>query len=129
MSELEEKLNTLLSDPDGMAQVLELAQKLSSQHDEPPTAPSPPQQDAPGELSSLLGLLGSGTEGDLLRRLLPVLQRSASPESGQAAALLYALRPFLREERRGKVERAVQLSRMLCLGKTLLAAKEEDEHV
>ena len=35
MSEWEEKLNTLLSDPDAMAQVMQMAQSLSQQMGQP----------------------------------------------------------------------------------------------
>lgn len=123
MSELEDKLNALLSDPDGMSQVLELAQKLSGQHDAAEAAPAAAAQEEPH--SPLSALLGGEADGEALRRLLPLLERSARPESGEAAALLYALRPFLREERRGKVERAVQLARMLSLGRAFLSDGEE----
>ena len=45
MSELEDKLNSLLSDPAGMAQVVQLAQQLSgsmgSQPPQPPPSPPP----------------------------------------------------------------------------------------
>lgn len=127
MNELEDKLNALLSDPDGMAQVMELAQKLSGKHD---GDDAPPEQTPHGgELSSLLDALGGGLDGETLRRLLPVVQQATRRESGEAAALLYALRPFLREERREKVERAVQLAHLLSLGKTFLAAKEEPRNV
>lgn len=130
MNELEDKLNALLSDPDGMAQVMELAQKLSGKHDgDEASAPNRTESERGDDLSSLLGALGGGLDGDTLRRLLPVVQQATRRESGEAAALLYALRPFLREERRDKVERAVQLARMLSLGKTFLNAKEEPRDV
>ena len=45
MSELQDKLNSLLSDPAGMAQVVQLAQQLSSTM-EPSAAPTP-QSGAP----------------------------------------------------------------------------------
>lgn len=128
MNELEDKLNALLSDPDGMAQVMELAQKLSGKHDGD-EAPKQTESERGDDLSSLLGALGGGLDGDTLRRLLPVVQQATRRESGEAAALLYALRPFLREERRDKVERAVQLARMLSLGKTFLNAKEAPRDV
>ena len=70
MSEWEEKLNTLLSDPDAMAQVMNMAQNLSQQMGQsggsapppPPTGgaagpapsappPPPPQGDPMGDLS------------------------------------------------------------------------------
>ena len=41
MSEWEEKLNTLLSDPDAMAQVMQMAQSLSQQMGQPSGASSP----------------------------------------------------------------------------------------
>jgi len=43
MSEWEEKLNTLLSDPDAMAQVMNMAQNLSQQRGQSGgSAPPPP---------------------------------------------------------------------------------------
>lgn len=79
MSEWEEKLNTLLSDPDAMAQVMNMAQNLSQQMGQsggsappPPPAggaagpapsaptPPPPQGDPMGDLSSLLGGIDPG---------------------------------------------------------------------
>lgn len=131
MSELEDKLNTLLSDPDGMAQVFGLAQKLSEKHDAaPPPDPSPdpasPPADPLPDLSTLLAGLfgGDAPDAQTLSRLLPVLRRLDRPESGETAALLYALRPYLRPSRRDKVERAVRLARLLHLGLAFLGTKE-----
>ena len=108
MSEWEEKLNTLLSDPDAMAQVMNMA---------PP--PPPPQGDPMGDLSSLLGSIDPG----MIAKLLPVLSQLNRPESGETAAFLRALRPFLKPERQDKVERAAQLARFIHLGKTLLLSE------
>ena len=44
MSELEEKLNALLSDPNSMAQVMQMAQQLSGAMGEQKAAPPPPPQ-------------------------------------------------------------------------------------
>lgn len=132
MSELEDKLNTLLSDPNAMAQVMQLAQSLSSQGGEAETAqPSPaapPQGGAPppaDDLSSLLSQLTGGLDPQLLARLLPVLRQMDRPESSETAALLYALRPFLREKRRDKVARAAQLARLIHLARLFLTTREE----
>ena len=46
MSEWEEKLNTLLSDPDAMAQVMQMAQSLSQQMGQPGGAAPPPPNGA-----------------------------------------------------------------------------------
>ena len=138
MCEWEEKLNTLLSDPDAMAQVMNIAQNLSQQMGQsggsappPPPAggaagpapsappPPPPQGDPMGDLSSLLG----GIDPGMIAKLLPVLSQLNRPESGETAAFLRALRPFLKPERQDKVERAAQLARFIHLGKTLLLSE------
>lgn len=126
MSELEEKLNSILSDPEAMAQVMSLAQSLSAQTDgtTPSDAPSPPAPDSGSDVSAMLSRAVSSLDPELLRRLLPVLSQLNREESSQTAALLYALRPFLREDRRGKVERAVQLARLIHLAKEFLIARE-----
>lgn len=126
MSELEEKLNSILSDPEAMAQVMNLAQSLSAQTGgtAPTDAPAPPAQDGGSDVSAMLSRAISSLDPELLRRLLPVLSQLNREESSQTAALLYALRPFLREDRRGKVERAVQLARLIHLAKEFLIARE-----
>ena len=126
MSELEEKLNSILSDPEAMAQVMNLAQSLSAQAGgtAPTDAPASPAQDGRSDVSAMLSRAVSSLDPELLRRLLPVLSQLNREESSQTAALLYALRPFLREDRRGKVERAVQLARLIHLAKEFLIARE-----
>ena len=127
VSEWEDKLNTLLSDPDAMAQVMQMAQSLSQQMGASggaasssggPTAAAdvPPPQ----ELSSLLG----GIDPALIQRLLPLLSQMNRAESSETTAFLLALRPFLKPERRDKVERAAQLARLIHLAKLFLLSQE-----
>ena len=111
MSEFEEKLNAFLSNPDAMAQVMNLAQSLNlgggeSQEAAPGGGDAPPPQGGVN-LSGLGDLLG-GIDPKLLQRLLPL------------AGELYALRPFLKPERRDKVERAARTARLIRVGKKLL---------
>ena len=138
MSEWKDKLNTLLSDPGAMAQVMQMAQSLSQQMGAPEGAPSPdgtpmpptgsapaappspPQSGPPGDLSALLG----SVDPAMIQKLLPVLGQMNRPESGETAAFLRALRPFLKPERRDKVERAAQLARLIHLAKTFLLSQE-----
>ncbi len=131
MSELENKLNTLLADPNAMAQVMQLAQSLQGQlgADEAPSDPppsEPPPSSGLGSVGDLLSQLTGGLDPDLLRRLLPVMQQMNRKESSEASALLYALRPFLREERRDKVERAAQLARLVHLAKVFFTKEGKD---
>lgn len=134
MSELEDKLNSLLSDPNAMAQVMQLAQNLSgggsaASGDPPP--PPPPQGGAAGgmpnagDLNAMLSQLTGGLDPELLSRLLPVVSQMNRPESSETSALLYALQPFLRDKRRDKVARAAQLAKLIHLAKVFLTTREE----
>ena len=122
MAEFDEQLNNILSNPNAMSQIMQLAQSLSGGQ-ERPTAPPPPQakQSSPPDLlSSLTG----GIDPKLMARLLPLIQELGSQQDSNARALLYALRPYLYEERQEKAERALQLARLFHLGKKFLAGWE-----
>ena len=124
MADWQEQLNTILSDPDAMAQIVSLAQIISGGGEPPPppdaskseNAPPPPPAD---------GL--AGLDPELLRRLAPVMRELNRPQSSETAAFLQALRPFLSEPRRAKVERAAQLARLIHLGKTFLTTQGQGD--
>ena len=134
VSEFDDKLNALLSDPGKMAQIMQMAQSISGGEESssggspPPSAPRPPQQATPRQPPStgtdLLSSLGNGLDPKLLMRLLPLLQELGGQQDSNARALLYALRPYLKPERQEKVERALQLARLFHLGKKFLAGWE-----
>ena len=137
MSEFDEKLNALLSDPNSMAQIMQLAQSLSGgsgpaspppqpdppSRQPPPPPPDPPRQPPPAGGDPLSGLLG-GVDPKLLVRLLPLLQELGRDSDSNARQLLTALRPYLRPERQERVERALQLARLIHLGKQFLSGWE-----
>lgn len=129
MADWQEQLNTILSDPEAMTRIASLAQSLSG----PPSdkAPPSPSAAAPNPDNGATGPSAlDGLDPELLGRVLPLLRQLNRPESGEAAAFLHALRPFLSERRRGKVERAAQLARLIHLGKTFLTEYgEETPHV
>ena len=125
MSELQDKLNSLLSDPAGMAQVVQLAQQLSSTM-EPSTAPTPqsgaptpPPSPNPPPSTALPG----GIDLSTVSRFLPMLQ-ALSLDQSHSMQLLNALRPYLKEEKQGKVERAARLARLITVGKRFLTEWE-----
>ena len=139
MSELEDKLNSLLSNQDAMAQVMQLAQSLSQSgaggaaDSGSAASPPPPQSGAAagnvmpgaGDLNAMLSQLTGGLDPALLSRLLPVLSQMNRNESSETSALLYALQPFLRDKRRDKVARAAQLAKLIHLAKVFLTTREE----
>ena len=135
MAEFEEKLNAILGDPEAMGQIVSIAKALTGETASSGTSPaqepageaaSPPEEAASSplpDLSPLLGLLG-GSDGDanplsVLGDLDPRLIQAAltlfaeySASDDRKAALLNALRPFLKETRRAKVDQAVKIARL-----------------
>ncbi len=141
MSEFEDKLNALLSNPQAMSQVMELARSLGSASGEqspPPSQAASPPPDAqagpssegprstmseperggPGGLGDLLG----GLDPSLLAKLLPLAGELTRGGDDDRMRLLYALGPFLKPERREKIQRAAQAARLIHVGKKLLGA-------
>ena len=122
MAGLEEQLNSILSSPEAMEQIMSLANSLSGKAEAAPSGDtadggdSPPAVQPP-DLSALSALLGG--EGSPLAGLDPkwmetlsVLMQEYNRGTDDRAALLLALKPFLREERQAKMDRAVQLARL-----------------
>lgn len=105
----------------------------------PPAAGSEPQMDLSGILDLLGGLGGSGSPLSLLGDLDPSFLKKAMglfSEYGtgddRRVTLLSALRPFVKETRQAKVERAIQvakLSRVIRIAFQFLKKEGEDEHV
>ena len=130
MSDFEEKLNAILSNPDAMSQVMNLAQSLNlgGGGEEPQQqtggSPPPPPDGAPpsgpglGDLGSLLGQIDPA----MIQRMMPFIRELAGGGGNdERMQLLYALRPFLRPERRDKVERAARTAKLIHVGKKLLS--------
>ena len=119
MAEFDDKLNALLSNPDAMSQIMQLANSLSGDSDTP-SAPAAPEPPAPRSSGSVQTSLSGRTE--LLGKLLPLVQEKG--RDSNARRLLYALRPYLKEERQEKIERALQLARLFQIGRKFLSEWE-----
>ena len=97
MSEFEDKLNSILSDPEQMANITRLAGQLmgnASEEAAPPAARPEEGGFDPGMLGRLQGLMGS-----------------LSGQDDGKSGLFKALAPYLREERRAKLEKALRLAK------------------
>ena len=121
MSDFDEKLNAILSNADAMDQVMKLAQSLdlggSPGGD---NGNSPPPQSTGGDSGGGLGDLLGALDPKLVGRLLPLLGELTGGGDDQRRQLLYALRPFLKPERRDKIDRALKTAKLLHVGKKLL---------
>ena len=116
MAELEEKLNAILGNPDAMGQIMALARSLNGGGDspaeqstpppEPGETPPPPLASQP-EVPDLSALLGQ-VDPRLMQMGLSLL-KNCKERDDRNAALLRALRPFLKEERRAGLDRALQI--------------------
>ena len=115
MSEFDDKLNSILSNPDAMAQIMQLAQSFSD-----PTPPPPPRETPERPASSPLG----GMDMGMIMKLLPLVQELGGGQDSNAKRLLHALSPYLRPERQAKIDRALQLSRLFHVGRQFLAKWE-----
>lgn len=106
MADLSQMLNSVMSNPQAMEQIMSLAQSLGLQNQQqtpqPPKPQSPPGQD-PMELMRGLLNLSRNTGGD---------QRQL--------ALFQALKPFVRPDRAEKLERAIQVARISRLAGSAL---------
>ncbi|MEE3493226.1 hypothetical protein [Ruminococcus sp.] len=100
MDDLSEKLSGILSDPEAMRDIAALASQLgvdaSGVHNET-SRPDPPSDDTATQLMKLMPMLGSLKQEDDTTRLLD------------------AMRPFLSEERRQKLDRAKRLIKVMKL--------------
>ena len=134
MAEFEEKLSSILENQEAMAQIMALARSLSGNGEEAGEAPSRPgdgeeashgQESAPRgeEQPDLARLLDSVDPGMVQMGLR--LFREYRGEDDRRTALLQALRPYLREERRARLDRAVRLAQMTRLIRAALGAMGE----
>ena len=137
VAEFDDKLNSILSNPDAMAQIMQLAQSLSGGSEGGGTAGAPPppqpggpsagpgpQQTPPPSGGDPLSALAGGLDPQLLVRFLPLLRELGGQQDSNARQLLYALRPYLKPERQEKVERALQLARLFRIGQKFLSGRE-----
>lgn len=106
MSELEEKLGTILSNPQLMQQISAMAQALGQAPPEqpapPPVVPQSPALPDPAMLQKLSGMLQAGRVDQ------------------EQQELLHALSPFLSQSRIGKLERAMRAAKMAGFASALL---------
>ena len=116
MSEWLDQINSILSDPEQMSRIQELANSLMNGGG---SAGAAAEADAAGDISDLSrlaeGLLGGrGADSALLGRLGRLLH-SAQADQGREQALLEAMKPYLSEKRRSKMDRAMRLAHMAKL--------------
>lgn len=104
MSELEEKLGSILSNPQLMQQIMSMAQVMQDARPAEPTEPAAP---ALPDLSVMQKLAG--------------LSRQSGIDKNQQA-LLRALSPYISRERSAKLEKAMRAAKLARLASAFLNA-------
>lgn len=103
MDDLSEKLSALLSDPNGMERIKDMAQSL--------LGGSKPEEPAPPDVN----------DGDIdigaLTRMLSLMKNTGGDDT--RVKLLLALKPNLSPERQGKVDSAIRILKLIELAPLL----------
>lgn len=129
MSELEEKLGAILSNQDAMSQIMALAKSLGGGSAEapPPAGPSAePSGDPPPAPPS-----AGGIDPRLLSMAAKLAGAYSEAGDDRRVALLNSLRPFVKEERHAKLDKAVQIARLTRVVRIALDSfrTKEEPHV
>ena len=128
---LEQAVGALLQDPQQMQQIFALAQSLgfspppssSPPSSSPqPSPPPPPQPVAPGPAQKA----PDEKPGERQDALSALLQKAGKLDRRQEN-LLNALKPFLKPERREKIDRAMQAARLSRLAGAALRGRDQKE--
>ena len=114
MSELDDKLNSILSNPAMMQQIMSLAQALNQseaqqqqQQQQPPPPPVPQNQVQQANYASSNE---RALNPNLLSKIAGIMQRGSIDKNQEA--LLRALRPYLSKQKLDKLERAMHAAKM-----------------
>ena len=115
MSELDDKLNSILSNPAMMQQIMSLAQALNQSEAQQPPAQQPqaPQsqvQQPQIPQDHFAPTNDRGINPNLLSKIATLMQRGSIDKNQEA--LLRALRPYLNNQKLEKLERAMHAAKM-----------------
>lgn len=134
MAEFEEKLTSILGNQQAMDRIMALARSLSGEkegagEDAPREEGEPAERETgsshgEGGDSPDLSQMLSGVDPGMLQMGMRLFQEYQGTDD-RNAALLQALRPFLREERRAKLDKAVRIARMTRLIRVALGSMGE----
>ena len=120
MSEFEDRLNSILGDPAQMEKISHLAKTLMGGGEAPPAEePGGPANPENGEL---------GLDPKLLMKLGRLMSRDSGHSSANRA-LLEAMRPYLSEKRRSRMDRALGLARLAKVAQLAMGELREDSDV
>ncbi len=114
MSELEDRINSVLSDPEQMEKITQMAKSLMGGSSQESGGGDREAHDLPG---------GLGIDPSALQRIGRLLSRGESRKP-QERALLEAMQPYLSEKRRSKMDKAIKLARLARIARLAMGEME-----
>lgn len=113
MEDLENTISQILGNPDSMAQIMSIAKSLGVPSPSSEAESPPPVSPAPALDQSMLSML------ELVKQF-----GAGDPREAQ---LLNALKPYCSEQRRQRIDRALQIARLSQIAGTALRNMEKKE--
>lgn len=115
MSEFEDKLQSILGNPNAMDQIMSIARSLTGSTSEseipvPCGEPDTEPPQSPARSEDPFSLL-NGVDPHILQIGMRLLSEYNSSDN-RTVALLNALQPFVRQERYAKVDKAIQIAKL-----------------
>lgn len=112
MDELEEKINAVLNNPSEMEKISKIASAIMGGGGDAPPEPPPESDVDVGMLKKMLGSL-----------------RGEGGRQSESRDLLEAMKPFLAEKRRRKIDKAMKLARLASIAEIAVGGIGGDDHV
>lgn len=127
MAQWEDKLGAILNNPQAMSQIMSIAQSLDGAQDgqSAPDAQVTPAEPVPQPAAEPADM-GLELDPKLMEVGMRALAAYRDPNNDRAA-LLQALRPFVKESRYGKIDKAVQIARLSKVVRAALDGWKGDE--
>lgn len=111
MDDLSTAISGFLSQPGAMEQLKDMAQQLG-------LGPDPQEAEPQGENS----LAAQGLSPEMLQKVMSALSAASQPDD--VTGLLEALRPLLRPDRQGKLDKAIRAVRLMRAAQTMSSTME-----
>lgn len=116
MDELEEKINAVLNNPAELEKISKIASSImggnSNKPEEPPQEPD----------------VDMGVDMGMLKQMLSGLRGNGGKKT-ESRDLLEAMKPFLAEKRRRKIDKAMKLARLASLAEIAVGGFGGEDHV
>ena len=132
MSEFEDRINSVLKEPEQMDKIASLAKSLMGGGAQSMDSGDGGMMGKLGELAK--GLSGGGSAGQESPAIDPAmlgkigrLMKAGNAQSSNERALLEAMKPYLTEKRRQKRDRALQLAKLARIARIAMGEMGEGD--